>query len=306
MKFLILLFFSAFINISTILAQTSNGGKYVLLIGIDGLGGYAFPHANTPNIKKLWENGSYSFKARCIYPSSSSPNWASMIMGAKPKKTRIPKNGFDMKKATQKSFCGREAGQLWPSVYTLLHEQKPEKRIVLLHHWDEYNRLVNQKDLFFSKCTKTEDSTAYWAIQTIENGMPDLLFLHFDNVDHAGHTYGHKTELYYKDVHKVDSLVGLVVQALKRKGIYEETTIILTADHGGRGKHHGWITEGEMNIPWIIQGPGIKKNHSLKNKSVITIDTGATIAYLFGLQIPNCWDGKPVIDAFNSTEIKIH
>ena len=298
MKLLNLLFFSALINISSSFAQTTNGGKYILLIGIDGLGGYAFPHANTPNIQKLWSKGSYTFKARCIYPSSSSPNWASMVMGAKPRKTQIPKNGFSLEKATKKAYCGRKPGQLWPSVYTLLHEQKPEKKTILLHHWDEYNRFVNLSDVYLDRCTHTEDSTAFYAIQTIQSGMPDLLFLHFDNVDHAGHTYGHKTPAYYRDVHKVDSLVGLVIQALEAKGILEQTTIILTADHGGRGKHHGWITEGEMNIPWIITGPGIKLNHPLKNKSVVTIDTAATLAYLLGLTIPECWDGKPVLDAF--------
>ena len=306
MKLYLFIFFLLLINISSGISQLPMSGKYVLLIGIDGLGGYAFPDASTPNIKELWESGSYTFKARSVFPSSSSPNWASMIMGAKPNKTRIHQNGFDMKKATKNAYCSRSANQLWPSIYTLLHEQKPSSKIILLHHWDEYIRLVNPRDIFYSKHTKTEDSTAYWAIQTIEKGMPDLLFLHFDNVDHAGHTYGHKTELYYKDVHKADSLVGLVIMALKKKGIYKETTIILTADHGGRGKHHGWISESEMNIPWIITGPGIKTNYALKDKTIHTFDTGATIAHLFGLQIPACWEGKPILDVFEQECAKNH
>jgi predicted AlkP superfamily pyrophosphatase or phosphodiesterase len=299
-KSIIVLFFSVIVFQVTLLAQTTNGGRYVLFIGVDGLGGYAFPKAQTPNIKALYEMGTFTFKARCVYPSSSSPNWASMIMGAKPKKTHIPKNGFSFEKAIQNSYCGRPAGQLWPSVYTLMHEQKPEKKIILLHQWDEYSRFVNPNDVYSDRCTHTEDSTTYWAIKTIEAGMPDLLFLHFDNVDHAGHTYGHNTPRYFKDVSKADSLIGLVIQALKKKGIYEQTTIILTADHGGRGKHHGWITANEMNIPWIIVGPGIRKGLHLKNKAVKTIDTGATIAFLFGLRIPECWDGKPVREVLES------
>lgn len=297
-----LIIFSSFLFLNSSLSYSQKAEKpsYVLFIGVDGLGGYAFGKTNMPVLEKLCNQGSYTFKARSVYPSSSSPNWASMIMGAPPRKTKIPQNGFDIKKATEPSFCGRKSGQFWPSIYTLLHEQQPNKRIVLLHHWDDYSRFVNKAEVELDLHTRTEDSTALLAVQTINKGMPDLMFLHFDNVDHAGHTYGHRTPRYYQDVQKTDSLIGVVLEALKAKGIYEKTLIIVTADHGGRGKHHGWITEGEMNIPWIISGSGVKKNHRLKDKSIKTYDTAATLAYFFGLTVPECWDGKPVLDAFEN------
>lgn len=271
--------------------------KHVLLIGIDGLGGYAFPKANTPNIDELAKNGAATFTAKCVMPSSSSQNWASMIMGAPPSDTRIPKNGFSMKKATNVSFCGRPKGRLFPSIYTILREQKPDAKIVVLHQWDEYARLVEDKDLTKRVYTKTEDSTALAGVDVISKGMPDLLFLHFDHVDHAGHTVGHNTDGYYKAVAKADSLVGLLVAALKKSGEFDDTVILLTADHGGKGKGHGGPSAEERNIPWIISGPGINKNVSLITE-INTYDTAATIAYIFGLTPPECWKGKPVMGAF--------
>jgi predicted AlkP superfamily pyrophosphatase or phosphodiesterase len=271
--------------------------KYVLLIGIDGLGGYAFPKAETPNIDELAKNGASTYTAKCVMPSSSSQNWASMIMGAPPKYTNIPRNGFSMKKATGTAYCGRPKGRLFPSIYTILREQKPTSKIVVLHHWDDYARLVEDKDLTMRKHTKTEDSTCIAAVDVINKGMPDLLFLHFDHVDHAGHSIGHNTDGYYKAVAKADSLVGVVITALKTAGVYDDTVIILTADHGGKGKGHGGPSLAERNIPWIISGPGVNKNVSLINE-INTYDTAATIAYIMGLTQPECWKGKPVTGAF--------
>src|SRR5882757_11357699 len=56
--------------------------KHVVLIGCDGFGAYAVPDAKMPNLKHLMETGSWSLKARCVLPSSSADNWASMLMGA--------------------------------------------------------------------------------------------------------------------------------------------------------------------------------------------------------------------------------
>lgn len=56
--------------------------KRVVLIGCDGFGAYAVPDAKMPNVKKLMESGSYSLNARCVLPSSSAVNWASMLMGS--------------------------------------------------------------------------------------------------------------------------------------------------------------------------------------------------------------------------------
>ncbi len=53
----------------------------------------------------------------------------------------------------------------------------------------------------------------------------------------------------------------------------------------------------EIEIPWIISGPGVRKNHELKT-SVNTYDTAVTAAWVFKLEIPDAWIGKPVRDAF--------
>jgi arylsulfatase A-like enzyme len=57
---------------------------------------------------------------------------------------------------------------------------------------------------------------------------------------------------------------------------------------------------GEIEIPWIIAGPGVATGKELATP-VNTYDTAATVAYLFGLKPPECWIARPVVEAFTTT-----
>lgn len=269
----------------------------VIVLGFDGMGGYAFPKTNTPNIKKITEEGCYTYQAKSVFPSVSSPNWSSMINGTSPSKHKIWSNAWKYKKTTKKSFCGNEKGQLFPTIFRLLREQMPNINMACIHQWDNFIKLT-EKDVFTKVIqSKDEDITAQEAVKLIEGNTPDFLFLDFDHVDHIGHAIGHHTPAYYKAVEKADSLTGVIVQALQQKGIYDETYIIITSDHGGRLKSHGGLTASEMNIPWIIRGPNIKKGFHIQTL-VKQYDTAATIAKILGIKIPDCWIGKPVDNIF--------
>jgi arylsulfatase A-like enzyme len=80
--------------------------------------------------------------------------------------------------------------------------------------------------------------------------------------------------------------------------MFEQTVLIFTADHGGMGTKHGGLTMSEIEIPWIIAGPGIAAGEI--SAPVNTYDTAATIAYLFNLKTPDCWIARPVLSAFNN------
>jgi predicted AlkP superfamily pyrophosphatase or phosphodiesterase len=269
----------------------------VIVIGFDGLGGYAFPNNNTPNINGIIQQGSYTFHAKAVVPSMSSPNWASMTNGVSPSKHKIWGNGWKLDKFKNKTLCGGEKGQISPTIFRLLREQLPDIKMDCVHDWNDFIRLTEKGVFNHAIDAKNEDETGSEAIRLILNDTPDFLFLHFDHVDHVGHEIGHNTPAYFKAVEKADSLTGMIVNALKEKGIYDETYIIITSDHGGRLKTHGGLTAHEMNIPWIIRGPNIKKGYHIE-ALVKQYDTAATIAKIFGIKIPDCWDGKAVMDVF--------
>ena len=55
----------------------------------------------------------------------------------------------------------------------------------------------------------------------------------------------------------------------------------------------------DLEIPWIISGPGVKAGHEIKSP-INTYDTAATIAYIFGLKQPDVWIARPVREAFKA------
>ena len=69
------------------------------------------------------------------------------------------------------------------------------------------------------------------------------------------------------------------------------------ADHGGVGTKHGGDTIAELEIPWIVYGPGVAKGTVIQ-QPVNTYDTAATLAWALGLKAPSVWIGRPVIEAF--------
>jgi len=136
------------------------------------------------------------------------------------------------------------------------------------------------------------------AASVIKKQKPLFTFIHVSQPDGVGHNIGHRTPAYYEELQKVDARIGKIVQAVKDAGIENETIIMVTADHGGINKGHGGKSLDEIQIPWIINGAGVKKNHEIKDV-IITYDTAATIAWIFGLKMPQSWRGKPVTDGFD-------
>lgn len=286
----ILLFATPFI-----LHAQVKGIKHVILIGIDGLGANYLSNAkNVPTMQSMMKDGASTLHARCVMPSSSADNWASMTMGADPSLT-----GYTEWDSKVPEFPSRVTDQygLFPSICGLLREQKPKATIGVIYSWSGIGYLFPKKAVNKDENTNNDSITLAHAQQYIKSEKPDFLFLHFDNVDGAGHNIGWGTPEYYRSISIFDNHVGGILAAVDEAGIRDNTIIILTSDHGGINKGHGGKTLQEMEIPWIIIGRKIKKGYALK-QSIMTYDTAATIAYIFGLKTPQVWVGRPVLEAF--------
>lgn len=271
--------------------------KHFVVLGFDGMSPSGIQNANTPIFDELIKNGAHTFHARAVLPTSSSPNWASMIMGAPPKEHEIHSNKWKHEHIRKKSFCGRKKGEIFPTIFGVVKNQKPETKIACFYHWNGFARLTDKEAFHTLDNTANEILTAKKAAEYIVKEKPGFLFLHFDHVDHVGHDIGHGTPEYYKAVERADSLAGVVIEALKEAGIFDKTVLLITSDHGGKGKGHGGNSIEEIEIPWIISGPGIKKGYKI-TETVETYFTAPTIAKVFEVTVPDCWTGKAVFSAF--------
>ncbi|WP_289037554.1 alkaline phosphatase family protein [uncultured Zobellia sp.] len=276
--------------------------EHVVVIGFDGLSPDGLQNAATPTFDKLIQEGAYSLHARAVLPTSSSTNWASMIMGAGPEQHGITSNAWERDNFTLPAVTQSEEF-IFPTIFQLTHDQIASAEIGTIYHWGGFGRLFEKSAVDYDTSPETEDETAVLASSYIKTKRPKLTFIHFDNVDHAGHEYGHGTPHYYESVEKSDKLLKEVMDAIKTAGIADKTLIIVSADHGGLGKGHGGESLQEIEIPFIVWGKGVKKNYKI-TLPVYQYDNAATVAFALGLKIPYAWIGKPVLSAFEGYEIK--
>lgn len=293
MKNKLILLVSFFIFIVT--TSVASGVKHVILIGCDGFGGYAYEKAEMPNLKSLAKNGVWTTKVRTVLPSSSAVNWASILMSASP--TLHGYTEWGSKTPEIPSVITSQYGK-FPSIYTILREQKPQDKTAIIYSWGGIGHLV-EKDIidFVIPTGSNEELTADTAAFIIRTEKPTFTFIHFDEPDHTGHKAGHNTPEYYAELKKVDARIGKILRAVKEAGIENETVIMVIADHGGIEKGHGGKTLSEVEVPLVIYGPGIRKGYQLKDV-IIDYDYAATIAQIFGLTRPQAWRGQPVKEAF--------
>jgi arylsulfatase A-like enzyme len=98
---------------------------------------------------------------------------------------------------------------------------------------------------------------------------------------------------YYGSISHIDQQVGRMVEALKRRGLYDRTLIVFTADHGEYlGFHHMLLKGGRMyepltRVPLLIKYPehGRPSVHGgeVRQTLVSNVDVAPTIVHACGL-----------------------
>lgn len=268
--------------------------KHVVLIGIDGWGSYSVEKAQIPNIRFLMDSGAYTLQKRSVLPSSSAVNWASMYMGAGPELHGYCEWGSQVPDLPSRVV---NKNGIFPTIFSELRAVSPEAEIGNIYEWDGIRYLVDtlsvNYDRHVAEVSKDSTATACCAVEYIRDKKPALVNIVFDALDHVGHAAGHDTPAYYDKLEEIDGYVGEIIQADKEAGIWNESIIIVTADHGGIEKGHGGRTMQEMETPFIICGQHIKKGYKLED-SMMQFDIASTIASIFAIQQPQVWIGRPM------------
>ncbi len=275
-----------------------NGVEHVVIVGCDGMGGRWLAKAPVkPNMDWMMKNGAFTLHARGVMPTSSSPNWASMIMGAGPEQHGVTSNEWERDKFDiAPTVVG--SGGIFPTIFGVLREQRPNAVIVCCHDWEGFGRLVEPKACHVLEHCLGPATTAHKAVAYFKENQAAFTFIHLDHVDHAGHDHGWGSPEYVAAVEEADRLIGEVIQGLRDAGMWDHSIVLVTADHGGKERKHGGLSMEEIEIPWIMVGRGVAAGREIKSP-INTYDTAATVAHIFGLRPPECWIGRPVREAFD-------
>lgn len=81
---------------------------------------------------------------------------------------------------------------------------------------------------------------------------------------------------YHACVSFVDYQIGRIIAALKEKGMYDDTLIVFTSDHGDMMGDYGRVgkrnmVDGASNVPLLLRCPGVAPGRSEKPCSIVDI-----------------------------------
>jgi len=97
----------------------------------------------------------------------------------------------------------------------------------------------------------SDDNVFTNSIEVIDANLPDILYIHFHEIDDMGHSYGPESTEYKSAIISVDQYLSEIYDALPK-----ETFIVIFADHGmhetADGGNHGTLTAADMIIPIIF------------------------------------------------------
>jgi len=109
---------------------------------------------------------------------------------------------------------------------------------------------------------------------------------------------------YYGSIHFIDEQIGRVLEALHRRGFYEETLIVFVSDHGDMtGDHHMWRKcygfEASARIPMLMRWPAglvdARRGQVFEQPTELR-DVLPTFLDAAGVDPPRPLDGRSLLD----------
>ncbi len=283
-----------FLILTSFSAIAQKTPERVLIIGLDGFSAEGFKNTKHPNLDKLFADGVLSLTTRPVMPSVTLPNWTSHLTGSGPEEHGVVNNDWTLDKHTLTPLQVDAEGY-YPSIFKVLKENKKAVKIGYYYNWKELINSINRKyldEVSFEENDQYKGNYQKAYDFLLKNKQsPTLAFLYSVHTDHAGHGFGWKSPEYTKAIEEADVEIGILLEKLKSAGLYKDTHFLLITDHGGLNKGHGGVSMVEMQVPWAITGPQVKKRgliadfNSNKNTSLV-------LARIFGLnKLPEAWTG---------------
>lgn len=232
-----------------------------------------------PNLAGLREAGA-SASIHSEAPSYSEPAYTTLLTGASPEISDGPVINLDYEEIplfTQ------------DNLFSAAH-RAGLRTAISGYYW--FEKLVPQSDVDLRFYTPGEDQTADEAVLAaalpwLRDRSAELLLVHLDQVDYAGHHEGGARDPRWNEAAKrVDDMIGEVSKELD----LSRDTILVLSDHGhiGIGGHGGQDTDVLVQ-PLVLAGKGIKPGAF---GDINQVDIAPTLAALLGTAVPSSSQGQ--------------
>ena len=206
----------------------SGAYRHVIVVGIDGAGNF-YRKANTPAIHRLFEEGAGCDWCLTSIPTISAECWGSMLIGVGPEV-----HGLTNDIVSSKPY----ENALHPTVFKIIRREHPNAELGAFCNWSPINAGIVERDLGVEMETGEDAVLTDKICRYIREKKPEFLFVQFDSIDGAGHTYGYGTDKYLAALGEADGYVKKIRDAVGEAGIGEAYDRVIAAfdaylaDHG--------------------------------------------------------------------------
>jgi arylsulfatase A-like enzyme len=109
------------------------------------------------------------------------------------------------------------------------------------------------------------------------------------------------TAMYYATITQIDHHVGRMLDLLRRKGLYEDTLVVYTSDHGDYLGYHHLLLKGNRlydplaKVPLVVKYPGNARAGETDDSLVSNVDLAPTFLKAAELPAPRSLPGRDLI-----------
>ena len=262
--------------------------KHVVIVGVDGAGSF-FKDTPTPNMDAIFSEGAITYTGITETPSISAECWTSLMHGV----------NASVHKITANSQGSYPIDSAYPSFFRVIRENDDSAVLGSYTTWNTINNLIVEDGIGITKVgwSGTDADLTNKICNYVEASNPNLLYIQFDNVDAAGHSYGFGSDEHLAKITETDALIGKIYNSYVSEGIIDDTLFIVTTDHGGTkvasGSYlgnHGGETPEEKNITFAARGKTVIKGGAINDFEIR--DTAAIVLYALGYEQPKTWTAR--------------
>jgi predicted AlkP superfamily pyrophosphatase or phosphodiesterase len=221
--------------------------KRALVIGIDGLRADGIHGAAACRMVDLLGRSAWTFHAstQMTAPTLSGPGWASILTGMEASKHGV--------------YGNDDCDRIDRRCPTLLARAKALGLSTMTAvNWEPIHTQLIESGVVDAAMVGTDAEVAATAVESLRRGSHHLHFVHFDDVDSAGHETGFTTQnpRYVEAIRTTDVYVGRLLDAIAARPTrsHESWLVVLTSDHGGSGTDHGAKDADNRTIPLVVFG----------------------------------------------------
>jgi glycerophosphoryl diester phosphodiesterase len=263
--------------------------KRVLLCMLDGCRPDALAAARTPSIDRLRAEGAWTLQGCTVMPSITLPCHTSLFYSTAPAQHGVVTNDWT------------SPDDLAPSLIEVIGDAGYDT--AAFYTWEQLRDLAPPGALEITVYRRFSDQgfdeVGRAAVEVIGRMRPTFAFFYQEATDALGHRYGWMSRPYLRGLERSDRFIQQLLETLERQGELDQTLCMVLADHGGHAHRHGTDAAEDLTIPWIVRGPGVRRDYCL-TEPVSILDIAPTILYALGLPIPTAWQGRVVHELFEA------